>query len=86
MDESLTTVLWSIGSSIFGLTVSAVMFCRAESEAIRLYNLQYSEKHSDEERTIILSKRKKKLQWLYGVCALVFASIMIKNLSVLFLG
>jgi len=60
------------------------MFCRADSEAIRLYNLQYSEKHSDEERTIILSKRRKKLQWLYGVCALVFTSVLIKNLIMLF--
>jgi hypothetical protein len=84
MDEALTTVLWSIGGSVACMVVCVVMFFRADQEAIRLYHLQYSEKHADEERTIILSKKRKQLQWLYGVCALVFSSVLIKNLIVLF--
>lgn len=84
MDTSLTSVLWSIGGSVGGITVCLIMFFRADQEAVRLYHLQYSEKHADEERAIIISKRKKRLQWLYGVCALGFTSILISNLWVLF--
>lgn len=79
-------VLGNIVGSVVCMTVCLIMFYRADREAIRLYNLKYSEKHDDEQRTMLLAKKKKQLQWLYGACTLVFASILIKNLSVLFLG
>ena len=77
-------VFGNIAGSVVGMTVCLFMFYRADSEATRLYNLQYSKKHDDDQRTMLLAKKKKQLQWLYGVCTLVFASIVIKNLIVLF--
>ena len=82
MDQIQNTLVWTIAGNGLLAIVCGVMFYRADKEAIRLYNLKYSEKHSDEERAAILARMKKRLQWFYGFGTLLSTGFLMVNLIV----
>ena len=84
MDETHSTLIRYMVLNIVILVFFGAMFYRAEQESIRLYNLQYSEKHTPVERVRILGKMKKRLQWFYGACMFISVCFLAVELVALF--
>ena len=82
MDQTQNTLIWTIAGNAVVAIVFGVMFYRADKEAIRLYNLKYSDKHADEERAAILARMKKRLQWFYGFGTVLLTGFLMVNLII----